>query len=237
MVTSGKTVGICEVNGVNVKRIFYQSRMSYDDQRTSVSAQPKTPTNLHSKILPTHKPPLQNPPSLPGTLQGVFFPCCSNIVGILLFIRLPFIVGKTGLPESVALMFVCCSITGITSIALAAIATNSQIIRDDHNTQGGKSGGKHPHSVPGAFGGGVSAGLSGVSKSAQGIGSSQGLGGGGGVPGLTRGGSGDRMGSERSIGDVTTGSSEERKYLLSENLGSAFGAGEERNFSADSLIF
>jgi len=59
-----------------------------------------------------------------GTLSGVYFPCVQNIFGVILFIRMVWIVGTAGVPAAFALVFICCCVTLTTSISLSAIATN-----------------------------------------------------------------------------------------------------------------
>ena len=59
-----------------------------------------------------------------GTLTGVYFPCVQNIFGVILFIRMVWIVGTAGVPAAFALVFICCCVTLTTSISLSAIATN-----------------------------------------------------------------------------------------------------------------
>lgn len=59
-----------------------------------------------------------------GTLTGVYFPCVQNIFGVILFIRMVWIVGTAGVPAAFALVFVCCCVTLTTTISLSAIATN-----------------------------------------------------------------------------------------------------------------
>lgn len=63
-----------------------------------------------------------------GTVMGVIFPCTANILGVLLFLRLPWIVGKAGILQGFALVFVCCTCTFITSLSLSAVATNGKIL-------------------------------------------------------------------------------------------------------------
>merc|ERR1719265_3146178 len=63
-----------------------------------------------------------------GTLMGVIFPCTANILGVLLFLRLPWIVGKAGILQGFLLVLVCCACTFITSLSLSAIATNGKIL-------------------------------------------------------------------------------------------------------------
>lgn len=59
-----------------------------------------------------------------GTLSGVYFPCVQNIFGVILFIRMVWIVGTAGVPAAFSLVFICCCVTLTTSISLSAIATN-----------------------------------------------------------------------------------------------------------------
>merc|ERR1719329_1464052 len=59
-----------------------------------------------------------------GTVMGVVFPCTANILGVLLFLRLPWIVGKAGILNGFFLVFVCCCCTFVTTLSLSAIATN-----------------------------------------------------------------------------------------------------------------
>lgn len=59
-----------------------------------------------------------------GTLSGVYFPCVQNIFGVILFIRMVWIVGTAGVPAAFTLVFICCCVTLTTSISLSAIATN-----------------------------------------------------------------------------------------------------------------
>jgi potassium/chloride transporter 4/5/6 len=63
-----------------------------------------------------------------GTLMGVIFPCTANILGVLLFLRLPWIVGKAGIMHGFLLVLVCCSCTFITTLSLSAVATNGKIL-------------------------------------------------------------------------------------------------------------
>jgi len=62
-----------------------------------------------------------------GVLQGVVFPCMGNILGVILFLRLPWIVGKAGILETFLLVLVCCCCTFITTLSLSAVATNGRI--------------------------------------------------------------------------------------------------------------
>uniref|UniRef100_T1KKM7 SLC12A transporter C-terminal domain-containing protein n=2 Tax=Tetranychus urticae TaxID=32264 RepID=T1KKM7_TETUR len=59
-----------------------------------------------------------------GTIAGVYLPCIQNIFGVILFIRMVWIVGTAGVPAAFLIVFICCSVTFCTSISLSAIATN-----------------------------------------------------------------------------------------------------------------
>lgn len=43
-----------------------------------------------------------------GTLLGVFLPCIQNIFGVILFIRMPWIVGTAGAALAFTIVFMCC---------------------------------------------------------------------------------------------------------------------------------
>jgi potassium/chloride transporter 4/5/6 len=62
-----------------------------------------------------------------GTLIGVYLPCFQNIVGVLLFIRMSWIVGTAGILQGFCVVFMCCCVTFLTSISMSAVATNGVI--------------------------------------------------------------------------------------------------------------
>uniref|UniRef100_A0A672SU75 Solute carrier family 12 member 7-like n=1 Tax=Sinocyclocheilus grahami TaxID=75366 RepID=A0A672SU75_SINGR len=59
--------------------------------------------------------------------DGVFLPCMQNILGVILFLRLTWIVGTAGIVEALAIVFMCCSCTMLTAISMSAIATNGVV--------------------------------------------------------------------------------------------------------------
>ena len=59
-----------------------------------------------------------------GLLWGVYLPCVQNILGVILFIRLPWIAAQAGLPMTTLIILMCVLSTLITSLSLSAIATN-----------------------------------------------------------------------------------------------------------------
>lgn len=50
------------------------------------------------------------PPQVPqmGTFIGVYLPCMQNILGVILFLRLTWIVGTAGILGSFAIVSMCC---------------------------------------------------------------------------------------------------------------------------------
>ncbi|XP_053253164.1 solute carrier family 12 member 7 isoform X3 [Podarcis raffonei] len=62
-----------------------------------------------------------------GTFIGVYLPCLQNILGVILFLRLTWIVGTAGVLESFIIVFMCCSGTLLTAISMSAIATNGVV--------------------------------------------------------------------------------------------------------------
>ncbi|UYV78085.1 hypothetical protein LAZ67_16000051 [Cordylochernes scorpioides] len=59
-----------------------------------------------------------------GTFFGVYLPCIQNILGIIFFIRMVWIVGTAGIVQSYLIVLLCCAVTFATCISLSAIATN-----------------------------------------------------------------------------------------------------------------
>uniref|UniRef100_A0A8C6VVD4 Solute carrier family 12 member 4 n=1 Tax=Nothobranchius furzeri TaxID=105023 RepID=A0A8C6VVD4_NOTFU len=62
-----------------------------------------------------------------GTLMGVYLPCLQNIFGVILFLRLTWIVGMAGIIQSLLIVIMCCSCTMLTAISMSAIATNGVV--------------------------------------------------------------------------------------------------------------
>ncbi|XP_034042249.1 LOW QUALITY PROTEIN: solute carrier family 12 member 4 [Thalassophryne amazonica] len=62
-----------------------------------------------------------------GTLMGVYLPCLQNIFGVILFLRLTWIVGTAGIIQSLMIVLMCCSCTMLTAISMSAIATNGVV--------------------------------------------------------------------------------------------------------------
>uniref|UniRef100_A0A8C1T778 Solute carrier family 12 member 5a n=1 Tax=Cyprinus carpio TaxID=7962 RepID=A0A8C1T778_CYPCA len=62
-----------------------------------------------------------------GTLMGVYLPCLQNILGVILFLRMTWMVGIGGVIEAFIIVLMCCSTTMLTAISMSAIATNGVV--------------------------------------------------------------------------------------------------------------
>ena len=62
-----------------------------------------------------------------GTFSGVFTPSILTILGIILFLRLGFVVGKAGLERALIILLLANGISVLTSVSLSAIATNLKV--------------------------------------------------------------------------------------------------------------
>lgn len=85
------------------------------------------PTPPSSPTLPTTA---KEPPAKQvrfGWIEGVYVPCLLNIWGVMLFLRLTWVIGQAGLLEGLGVITVCNLVTGITSISMSAVCTNGRI--------------------------------------------------------------------------------------------------------------
>ncbi|XP_029989565.1 solute carrier family 12 member 5 isoform X1 [Sphaeramia orbicularis] len=62
-----------------------------------------------------------------GTLMGVYLPCIQNIFGVILFLRMTWLVGIGGVIGTFIIVFMCCTTTMLTAISMSAIATNGVV--------------------------------------------------------------------------------------------------------------
>uniref|UniRef100_A0A3P9D2B6 Solute carrier family 12 member 6 n=1 Tax=Maylandia zebra TaxID=106582 RepID=A0A3P9D2B6_9CICH len=62
-----------------------------------------------------------------GTLMGVYLPCLQNIFGVILFLRLTWVVGTAGVLQAFCIVLMCCCCTMLTAISMSAIATNGVV--------------------------------------------------------------------------------------------------------------
>ncbi|CAF4626991.1 unnamed protein product [Rotaria sp. Silwood1] len=62
-----------------------------------------------------------------GTIFGVYLPCVQNIFGVIVFIRLFWLIGIAGALQTLLIVLICSSCTLLTAISMAAIATNGLV--------------------------------------------------------------------------------------------------------------
>jgi amino acid transporter len=62
-----------------------------------------------------------------GTFAGVFTPSILTILGIILFLRMGFVVGSAGLLKTMLILGVATAISVLTSLSLSAVATNMRV--------------------------------------------------------------------------------------------------------------
>eukprot|EP01060_Flectonema_neradi_P017221 TRINITY_DN2407_c1_g1_i1.p1 TRINITY_DN2407_c1_g1~~TRINITY_DN2407_c1_g1_i1.p1 ORF type:complete len:1017 (+),score=163.51 TRINITY_DN2407_c1_g1_i1:53-3103(+) len=62
-----------------------------------------------------------------GTFKGVFLPCLQNILGVILFLRLPWITAQAGIFQACGVVLLCALSTFVTALSLSALATNGQV--------------------------------------------------------------------------------------------------------------
>lgn len=62
-----------------------------------------------------------------GTFVGVFVPCILMVFGVIIFLRLGWIVGQAGLPMTLAIITLASFIAFITTLSMASISTNISV--------------------------------------------------------------------------------------------------------------
>jgi len=62
-----------------------------------------------------------------GTWDGVFTSCLLNIFGVIMFLRLPWVVGQAGILSSLIIIGLAAIVVLLTSMSMAAIVTNGKV--------------------------------------------------------------------------------------------------------------
>ncbi len=62
-----------------------------------------------------------------GTFQGVFMPSILTILGVIMFLRLPWVLGSVGLTGTLIIVTLSVAITLLTGLSIAAMATNMRV--------------------------------------------------------------------------------------------------------------
>lgn len=100
------------------------------EDRPRISTLISSLANYSNTIPPASSDPDARPPAggaRMGTLIGVYLPCIQNIFGVILFIRLTWVVGTAGAIQGFLIVLCCCCVTMLTAISMSAIATNGVV--------------------------------------------------------------------------------------------------------------
>lgn len=62
-----------------------------------------------------------------GWIQGVLIPCLLNIWGVMLFLRLSWVVAQAGILQTTAIIGISAVVCVITTLSLSAISTNGEV--------------------------------------------------------------------------------------------------------------
>ena len=62
-----------------------------------------------------------------GWFEGVYMRCLLNIWGVMLFLRLTWVVGHAGILEGLGVVILANVVTVITTVSMSAVCTNGQI--------------------------------------------------------------------------------------------------------------
>ena len=62
-----------------------------------------------------------------GTFKGVFTPSVLTILGVVMYLRMGWVLGNVGLPATLAIVTLASAITFFTALSLAALATNMKV--------------------------------------------------------------------------------------------------------------
>jgi solute carrier family 12 (sodium/potassium/chloride transporter), member 2 len=62
-----------------------------------------------------------------GTFKGVFTPSLLTILGVIMYMRFGWVLGNVGLWQTILIVLLSCSITFLTALSIAALATNMKV--------------------------------------------------------------------------------------------------------------
>nr|CAD7591528.1 unnamed protein product [Timema genevievae] len=110
-------------------------RASANQGRTTTGSQTRIPSKFPSVLWD-----IEEGPSSPGAgsqnevhgiklgwIQGVLIPCLLNIWGVMLFLRLSWVVGQAGIGESLFIIAISAVVCVLTTLSLSAISTNGEV--------------------------------------------------------------------------------------------------------------
>ncbi|CAH0562337.1 unnamed protein product [Brassicogethes aeneus] len=116
-----------KTSGYETNLYLYSEEM---EDRPRISTLISSLANYSNTIPPASTDPDARPAAggaRMGTLIGVYLPCIQNIFGVILFIRLTWVVGTAGAIQGFLIVLICCCVTMLTAISMSAIATNGVV--------------------------------------------------------------------------------------------------------------
>ena len=86
-----------------------------------------------------------------GTFLGVFVPCTCTIFGVLVFIRLGYVVGEAGLGMTLAIIGASFALSLLTVVALCALIADAGVSPDENSHGLAGEGAFDPYRDPGVY--------------------------------------------------------------------------------------
>lgn len=62
-----------------------------------------------------------------GWIKGVLFSCLLNIWGVMLYLRLSWVVGQSGIGMATVIILLSAVVTTLTTLSMSAICTNGEV--------------------------------------------------------------------------------------------------------------
>ena len=62
-----------------------------------------------------------------GWVKGVLFGCLLNILGVMLYLRLPWVVGHAGIGLATVLVLLSAVVTTLTTLSMSDVCTNGEV--------------------------------------------------------------------------------------------------------------
>ena len=85
-------------------------------------------SNLESGLAGPPGPPVRQHEGIKlGWIQGVLIPCLLNIRGVMLFLRLSWVVAQAGILHTCIIIGISALVCVVTTLSLSAISTNGEV--------------------------------------------------------------------------------------------------------------
>jgi len=111
--------------------VFNRFMSGIESQDKSVSIAPslrESATNEVDEEFEKAEALVTKPKTMFGTWDGVFAPCLLNIFGVIMFLRLPWVVAQAGVYQSFVIILLSGFVVLLTSFSMSAIATNGKVL-------------------------------------------------------------------------------------------------------------